>query len=78
MTADALMAKFPSWAKAYRGDNGAAELVADALAVLRGFRLVRIGDGVVYPLPAAARYAVSGTRDVDQDSADQDNAEEAR
>lgn len=73
LTAGTLLTRFPSWAKAYRGDNGPAELVNDALAVLRGFGLVRVGDGVVHPLPAAARYAVSGTR-----SADQDNAEAQR
>lgn len=71
LTANTLLARFPSWAKAYRGDNGAAELVTDALAVLCGFGLVRIGDGVVYPLPAAARYAVSGTRGADREDAEE-------
>ena len=67
LTAGELLTRFPSWAKAYRGDNGPAERVGDALTVLRGFGLVRIGDGVVHPLPAAARYAVSGTRSADQE-----------
>ncbi len=67
LTATTLLDRFPSWAKAYRGEGGPAELVADALAVLRGFGLVRVSDGVVQPLPAAARYAVSGTRGTDQE-----------
>jgi uncharacterized protein (TIGR02678 family) len=62
VSATALLARFPSWAKGYRGDNGAGELVTDALDVLCGFGLVRVEDGLVHPLPAAARYAVSTTR----------------
>jgi uncharacterized protein (TIGR02678 family) len=62
VTATALLARFPSWAKGYRGGNGIDELVADALAVLRGFGLVMEEDGLVHPLPAAARYVVSATR----------------
>lgn len=62
LAASALLAKFPAWAKGYRGDNGTDALVADALDVLRGFGLVRVADGLVHPLPAAARYAVSATK----------------
>jgi uncharacterized protein (TIGR02678 family) len=65
LAADALLVKFPSWAKGYRGDNGTDALVADALGVLCGFGLVRVADGLVHPLPAAARYAVSTTRSTD-------------
>jgi uncharacterized protein (TIGR02678 family) len=62
MSASTLLARFPSWAKAYRGDDGTRALVTDALEVLCGFGLVRVEDGLVHPLPAAARYAVSTTR----------------
>jgi uncharacterized protein (TIGR02678 family) len=65
LTAAALLARFPSWAKGYRGDNGTDALVADALDVLRGFGLVRVVDGLVHPLPAAARYAVGSARSTD-------------
>jgi uncharacterized protein (TIGR02678 family) len=61
----ALLTRFPSWAKGYRGDNGTHALVTDALEVLRGFGLVRVADGRVHPLPAAARYAVGTTRSSD-------------
>lgn len=62
LAANALLAKFPSWGKGYRGDDGVSALVADALDVLRGFGLVRITDGLVHPLPAAARYAAGPAR----------------
>ncbi len=62
LAAGALLARFPKWAKGYRGDNGTHALVVDALDVLRGFGLVRVADGLVHPLPAAARYAVGTTR----------------
>jgi uncharacterized protein (TIGR02678 family) len=58
----ALLAKFPRWAKSYREDGGAAELVSDALAVLQGFGLVSVTGGLVQPLPAAARYAAGDPR----------------
>ncbi|MGA6165298.1 TIGR02678 family protein [Amycolatopsis magusensis] len=61
-TAAALLDRFPRWAKSYRGDEGTRQLAADALAVLTDFDLVRVTAGVVRPLPAAARYAVSATR----------------
>jgi len=63
LAANELLARFPSWAKGYRGDNGTHALVADALDVLRGFGLVRVADGLVHPLPAAARYAVGSTKE---------------
>lgn len=65
LTAGTLLARFPSWAKGYRADNGTHALVADALDVLRGFGLVRVSDGLVHPLPAAARYTVGTTRSSD-------------
>jgi uncharacterized protein (TIGR02678 family) len=65
LAAGALLVKFPAWAKGYRGENGTDALVADALDVLGGFGLVRVADGLVHPLPAAARYAVSDTRSTD-------------
>ena len=61
-TARDLLARFPRWAKGYREDDGPAQLVGDALAVLTGFSLVRVTGGLVQPLPAAARYAVGTAR----------------
>ena len=63
--ASALLARFPRWAKSYRDEDGPAQLVADALAVLAGFGLVRVSAGLVTPLPAAARYAVGTPRSTD-------------
>lgn len=57
-----LMARFPRWAKSYREKDGIRQLVCDALAILVGFGLVRVADGLVYPLPAASRYAVGAPR----------------
>ncbi|MEV0677843.1 TIGR02678 family protein [Actinosynnema sp. NPDC050436] len=59
--ADGLLGRFPKWAKGYRGEDGSARLVADALDVLRAFGLVRLDSGVVRARPAAARYAVTRT-----------------
>ncbi|WP_024802594.1 TIGR02678 family protein [Nocardia sp. BMG51109] len=54
-----LLDRFPRWARSYRGDDGVGRLVADAVAVLVGFGLVRTTDsGLVVPLPASARYRV--------------------
>lgn len=69
LTADRLLAGFPRWAKSYRGEDGSAQLVADALAVLTEFGLIRAAAGVVTTLPAAARYAVRGTRISESDRA---------
>jgi uncharacterized protein (TIGR02678 family) len=63
--ASALLARFPHWAKSYRDEDGPAQLVADALAILAGFGLVRLSGGLVTPLPAAARYAVGTPRSSD-------------
>jgi uncharacterized protein (TIGR02678 family) len=52
-----LLARFPSWAKAYRSAGGAARLASDAVDVLRGFGLVRREGETVTAQPAAARYA---------------------
>ncbi|MFB8004798.1 TIGR02678 family protein [Nocardia sp. NPDC056000] len=58
-----LLGRFPRWARTYRGEDGARELVDDALATLIGFGLVRRTDtGLVLPLPAAHRYRVSDIR----------------
>jgi uncharacterized protein (TIGR02678 family) len=62
ISASALLARFPRWAKGYRDDDGPAQLVCDALAVLTGFGLVRVAGGLVQPLPAAMRYAVGTAR----------------
>ncbi|CCH28374.1 TIGR02678 family protein [Actinosynnema sp. NPDC047251] len=68
--ADALLGRFPKWAKGYRGEDGATRLVADALDVLRAFGLVRLDSGVVRAQPAATRYAVTRTSadDVEDES----------
>jgi uncharacterized protein (TIGR02678 family) len=65
ISASALLARFPRWAKGYRVDDGPAQLVRDALAVLTGFGLVRVAGGLVRPLPAAMRYAVGTARTSD-------------
>jgi uncharacterized protein (TIGR02678 family) len=63
-----LMARFPRWAKSYREKDGIHQLVCDALAILAGFGLVRVADGLVYPLPAAGRYAIGTPRSSDPDA----------
>lgn len=64
--AAALLARFPRWARNYRDEDGPAQLVSDALGVLTGFGLAVVArDGLVTPLPAAARYAVSEMRSTD-------------
>jgi uncharacterized protein (TIGR02678 family) len=65
ISASALLTEFPRWAKGYREDDGPAQLVGDALAVLTGFGLVGVTGGLVQPLPAAARYAVGTARTTD-------------
>jgi uncharacterized protein (TIGR02678 family) len=65
VAAAALLAKFPRWAKSYREDDGPAQLVSDALAVLQGFGLVSVTGGLVQPLPAAARYAAGDPRSME-------------
>lgn len=66
-TAAALLTRFPRWAKSYRGDDGTQQLVTDAVGVLVDFGLVRLGNGLVHPLPASARYAVGPARTRDFD-----------
>lgn len=63
--AESLFARFPQWARSYRSEDGADRLVADAVAVLRAFGLVRHTDGRVRALPAAARYSVTATHTTD-------------
>jgi uncharacterized protein (TIGR02678 family) len=70
--AAALLNRFPRWAKSYRGDDGARTLAVDAVAVLTGFGLARVVNGVVRPLPAANRYAVSDARTSDHDPTAED------
>lgn len=65
ISAGALLDRFPRWAKSYREQDGPAQLVSDALAVLAGFGLVKTTGGLVQPLPAAARYAVAAARTKD-------------
>jgi uncharacterized protein (TIGR02678 family) len=68
IAAAALLARFPRWAKSYRANDGPRQLAGDALAVLTGFGLVRVVNGIVYPLPAAARYAVGAARSTESDT----------
>ncbi len=54
-----LLERFPSWAKTYRSEYGAARLAADAVDVLCAFKLAAREDGAVRARPAAARFAVA-------------------
>jgi uncharacterized protein (TIGR02678 family) len=62
LSAGRLLERFPRWAKSYRGEDGSAQLAADALAVLTAFGLIRVSAGVLTVLPAAARYSVGEAR----------------
>lgn len=54
---DALMVRFPGWARTYRDDHGPERLAGDAVALLASFGLVRRRpDGGIDPRPAIARY----------------------
>ncbi|OAA27488.1 TIGR02678 family protein [Frankia sp. EI5c] len=62
-----MLARLPSWGRAYRSDDGARRLAADALAELRMFGLAAVdgdhgdhpgGSALVRALPAAERYRV--------------------
>jgi uncharacterized protein (TIGR02678 family) len=66
--ADRLLREFPRWAKGYRGDDGKEQLVADAVAVLSEFGLVRHSGEVLVALPAAARYVLTGARSAEETS----------
>jgi uncharacterized protein (TIGR02678 family) len=55
----ALLERFPSWAKTYRSEDGAARLAADAVDVLCAFKLAARENGAVSARPAAARFAVA-------------------
>lgn len=55
----ALLERFPSWAKTYRSEEGAARLAADAVDVLCAFKLAARESGGVRARPAAARFAVA-------------------
>lgn len=57
--AAALLERFPSWAKTYRSEDGAARLAADAVDVLCAFKLAARESGGVRARPAAARFAVA-------------------
>ncbi|MFE7119020.1 TIGR02678 family protein [Streptomyces sp. NPDC057654] len=54
-----LLGRFPSWAKAYRSEDGAARLAEDAVSVLTGFGLVRRDGDRITARPAAYRYRVT-------------------
>jgi uncharacterized protein (TIGR02678 family) len=54
-----LLERFPSWAKTYRSEDGAARLAADAVDVLCAFKLAARESGGVRARPAAARFAVT-------------------
>ena len=56
--AETLLRGAPSWARAYQSEEGAARLVADAVAVLSDFGLVRNVGSLVAAAPAAARYRI--------------------
>jgi uncharacterized protein (TIGR02678 family) len=66
--AAALLERFPSWAKTYRSEDGAARLAADAVDVLCAFKLAVREDGAVRARPAAARFAVAAPRSEDSGS----------
>jgi uncharacterized protein (TIGR02678 family) len=51
-----LLGRFPSWAKAYQSDGGAARLAAEAVDLLQAFGLAAREGDLVRALPAAARY----------------------
>jgi len=57
-----LLERSPRWAMAYRSEDGTERLVADALGVLTDFGLVRSAGGLVFPLAAAARYAIASVK----------------
>ncbi|MGP4026999.1 TIGR02678 family protein [Actinomadura sp. 3N407] len=54
-----LLASRPRWAMAYQSDGGAGRLADDAVAVLSGFGLAKLEDGLVRAMPAAHRYTVN-------------------
>lgn len=60
MDVDALLRRFPRWAKAYQDVDGQRRLRDAALAVLEQFGLVRRSGPVIVGRPAAARYALAG------------------
>lgn len=60
--AEDLLTRFPRWARTYRSDDGTDRLVADAVAVLTRFGLVRRAGERVQARAAASRYAVTATR----------------
>ena len=54
---DAILERFPAWAKGSRDGDGPDRLASDAVDLLAGFGLVRIEpDGTVAARPALARY----------------------
>lgn len=53
-----ILDRFPSWAKAYRTDDGPQRLTDEALDLLLDFRLIRQDGDLFSPLPAAARYSL--------------------
>lgn len=56
---DAVLARFPSWARSQRDEGGPERLGRDAVELLASFGLVRVeADGAVAARPALARYRV--------------------
>ncbi len=54
---DAILDRFPGWARSHRTDGGPARLATDAVALLSELALVRVEpDGTVSGRPAIARY----------------------
>jgi len=60
MDIDALLRRFPRWAKAHQDEDGRRRLRDTALDVLEQFGLVRRAGPLVQVRPAAARYALAG------------------
>jgi len=56
---DAILERFPGWARVYQSEGGPARLLDDALDILAVFGLVHRTEGMTLPLPAAARYRVA-------------------
>lgn len=63
------------WRKAAMEPGAEWHLARQAVAQLRGLRLVRVTDDGVEPLPALARFAVGGPRLPDEPATDTSNAE---
>lgn len=57
---DAVLARFPGWARSQREGDGPQRLAEEAVTLLIGFGLARRSpDGTVVALPAVARYRIA-------------------